>query len=137
MDKTVIAIIIAIILVGGLFWVWQLGVFTKTSVQVAPLPQGIVLFYGDGCPHCKNVEDFITQNKIEDKVKFTRLEIPFNGRTSKQLAANADLAVQVAEKCKLDVSNGLIIPLLYDGNNQCLTGDVDTINFFKNAAGIQ
>lgn len=125
MNKAIIFTIILIILAGGLFWGFQSG------------SEGIILFYGDGCPHCKNVEDFIATNNIDQKVKYTKLEIPFNGKTSPQLVVNADLLTRVAKKCGLNVSNGLIIPFLYDGNNKCFTGDIDTINFFKNATGIK
>ena len=132
MDKTAIFIIIGIILVGVLFWAWQSGFFTKISpAQIIPtvMPQGVVLFYGDGCPHCKIVDDFVTQNKVEDKVKTTRLEVWSN-------KSNAQLLVNTAIACKVDVSQGVPVPFLWDGT-KCYTGDQDVINFFKNAAGIK
>ncbi|OGZ79648.1 MAG: hypothetical protein A2358_01640 [Candidatus Staskawiczbacteria bacterium RIFOXYB1_FULL_37_44] len=144
MDKTPIITVILIILAGFLFWGFQSGFFIKNPGQTAQLPSGIVLFFGEECPHCKNVDDFISQNKIEDKVKFTRLEVPFAQKTSPQLVANAKLAIQLAQSCKLDASNGVGIPFLYDppigeagGSGKCVIGDVDTINFFKNAADIK
>jgi len=139
MDKKVVVIIIAIILVGFLFWAWQTGFFAKgpvVYVPPTPLPEGIVLFYGAECPHCKNVEDFIAKNNIGQKVKFTNLEIPFAGKTSSQLVANAGLLVSIAQGCKLDVSKGVNIPFLYDGKS-CLIGQDDVINFFKTQAGIK
>ena len=134
MDKTPIIIIIAVILAGTLFWAFQSGFFVKPLPEQPPatptaLPAGIVFFYGDGCPHCKNVEDYVAQNKIADKVKFTSLEV-YNNK------GNAALLANVAIGCKLDVSNGVGIPLLYDGKN-CVQGDVDVINFFKTQAGIK
>lgn len=126
MDKTAIIIIIVIILASVLFFVWYSVFATKISIKPSVMPEGIVLFYGQGCPHCKNVDDFVAQNKIEDKVKFTRLEVWHN-------QGNAELLVNVATGCKLDVTNGVPVPFLYDGKN-CLTGDVEIINFFKNAA---
>lgn len=137
MDKTTIFIIIAIILAAVLFFVFFSGTASKVSVEPTALPEGIVLFYGQECPHCKNVEDFIAANNIDQKVKSTKLEVPFLGKTSPELVANAELAGQLAQKCKLDVGSGVGIPFLYDGKGNCLVGDADVIKFFKNEAGIK
>jgi len=136
MDKAIIIIILTVVVLGFLFWGFQTGFFVKKEVPVIPLPEGIVLFFGEGCPHCKLVEDFISQNKISEKVQFTQLEIPYNGKNSTQLTANAGVLVQVAQECKLDISGGVNIPFLWDGQN-CLVGDEPIINFFKTRAGIQ
>ena len=61
MDKTIIVIVIAVILAAGLFWGFQSGFFTKIpSGPINPviIPSGTILFYGQGCPHCKVVDDF-------------------------------------------------------------------------------
>jgi hypothetical protein len=86
-------------------------------------PAGIILFYGDGCSHCKIVDDFISQNKIEEKVKFVRLEV-FNNKD------NANVLLQKATDCKID-QNNIGVPFLWDGKN-CLVGDQAIINFFTN-----
>lgn len=138
MDKTAVVIILIVIVAGAGLWAWQSGIFFRPgSVEPTPLPPGIVLFYGDRCPHCINVDQFIKENDIENRVKFAKLEVPFAGKTSSQLMANAGLAIQLARGCNLDTSNGVGIPFLYDGNGECFTGDTDVINFFKNAANIQ
>jgi hypothetical protein len=49
---------------------------------------------------------------------------------------NAQLLVNTAISCKIDVSQGAPIPLLWDGE-KCYTGDQDVINFFKNESGIK
>lgn len=127
MDKTAVVIIVIIVLAFALFFVWY-SVASKSSVQPTPLPQGIVLFYGQGCPHCKDVEDFISQNNIKSKVNFTELEVWYN-------KSNAALLGQVAQKCSI-TSDQVGVPFLYDGKN-CVEGGPDVINFFKNAAGIK
>ena len=132
MDKTIIFIIVIVILSGLAFWALQSGVLANIfsgPVKPAVMPEGIVLFYGDTCAHCKNVEDFIIQNKVEDKVKFTRLEI-FRNQSNALLAANTE------QSCGIDISKGASVPLLWDGT-KCYPGEIDVINFFKNAAGIK
>lgn len=132
MDKIIIFTIVIVILAAFLFWGFQTGFFVNIfsgPVTITPLPSGIVLFYGQGCPHCADVENFISQNKIEDKVKITRLEVWYNKN-------NAALLAQVAQKCGV-TGNSVGVPFLYDGNGKCYIGEVDVPNFLKNAAGIQ
>ena len=128
MDKKIIVIITIIILAGGFFWAFQSGILSG-PVKPSQLPQGIILFYGQGCPHCKDVENFISQNKIEDKVKITRLEVWYN-------KSNQALLAQVAQKCGI-TSGSIGIPFLYDGNGHCYIGEVDVPNFLKIQAGIK
>lgn len=129
MDKIAIVIILIIIALAVGFVVWQYKPVSQTPVTPTPLPDGIVFFYGDTCPHCKDVEDYIAANQIDQKLKYTSLEIFENQN-------NAALAYEVETGCKIDVSNGVEVPLVYDGS-KCYLGAPDSINFFKNAAGIQ
>jgi len=116
-----------IFIIAGVVLIVALIVFFYFKNTVTA-PEGIILFYGDGCSHCKIVDDFISQNKIEDKVKFTRLEV-FNNKD------NAGILLQKVGICKID-QNNIGVPFLWDGKN-CLVGDVDIINFFKNTANVK
>jgi glutaredoxin len=133
MDKVIIFTIIIIIFAGFLFWGFASGFFTSIFsgpvVKPVAVPEGILLFYGQGCPHCKDVEDFITQNNIEDKVKFTRLEVWYN-------KDNQVILAEVAQKCGI-TGDSVGVPFLYDGNGKCYIGEVDVPNFLKMQAGIQ
>lgn len=140
MNKTLVVAFVLLVLAGFLFWGFQTGFFSAIfsgPANSTPNPEGVILFYGADCPHCKIVEAFISDNKISEKVSFANLEIPFNGKTSSQLATNANLLIETAKKCNIDISGGVSIPFLYDGAGKCFTGDVDVINFFKNAANIK
>jgi len=122
MDKTPIAIISTIILITAIFLVWYY-VAPRPGFAPVPVPEGTLLFYGDGCPHCENVEDFIAQNKIEDKIKFTRLEV-WNDKD------NQTILVQVLQECQINASE-VGVPFLYNGAGKCYIGEIDIINFFK------
>jgi glutaredoxin len=131
MDKAIIFTIILVILAAVLFWGFQTGTFEKLfsgPVKPIPIPEGIILFYGQGCPHCKDVEDYISQNKIGDKVTFSSLEVWYN-------KDNQTILSEVVQKCVINAKE-VGVPFLYDGT-KCLIGKPDIINFFKNAAGIQ
>ena len=132
MDKVIIFIVVIIILVGGIFWAFQSGIFSKASLNPAtptPLPAGIVEFYGQGCPHCKDVDDFVQANNIDQKVKFTKMEVWYNKNNQATLT-------QVVQKCGI-TGNSVGVPFLYDGNGKCFIGEVDVINFLKAQAGIK
>jgi len=94
--------------------------------QPSSEPIGMILFYGDTCSHCANLEDFIVKNKIEDKVKFTRLEV-FNNQD------NANILVSKAQICKIDLSQGAPVPFFWDGKT-CIIGDQAIMDFMQNKA---
>lgn len=114
--KKTLFIIIAIVLVVGVLFV--LSYFSNTKTDVS----GIILFYGDGCPHCEIVDDFINENKVKEKVRFIELEV-FNNEE------NQKIWLDKVNFCKLN-SNDVGVPFLWDGKN-CLMGDIDIINFFQ------
>ncbi|MEK7664768.1 MAG: hypothetical protein AAB361_01355 [Patescibacteria group bacterium] len=82
----------------------------------------IILFYGEGCPHCKIVDDYIAENKIEEKVSFVRKEI-YNDYD------NQKILVEKAKICNI-ATDSIGVPFLWDGE-KCLVGDQSIINFFK------
>jgi glutaredoxin len=128
MDKPILIIVIVIVLAGAGFWAWQSGVFNAQSVQPVPIPEGIILFYGDGCPHCKNVDDFMSQNDILSKIQITQLEV-YNDKD------NQNILAQVAQKCGI-ATDQVGVPFLYDGQN-CTVGDEPIIDLLKQKTGIQ
>ena len=87
---------------------------------------GIVLFYGDGCPHCALVEQYISENNIESKVQFTKKEVYNNQQNASELTAKA-------KACGM-ATDSIGVPFLWDGSS-CLVGDQPIIDFFKQKAG--
>jgi glutaredoxin len=88
----------------------------------------IILYYGDGCPHCAIVEEYIDENKIEDLVSFEQKEVYYNRSNAEELQAKAKI-------CGLP-TNSIGVPFLWDGRT-CLIGDQDIINFFKQKSNSQ
>jgi len=82
----------------------------------------MILFYGDTCPHCQKLSEYINANNIKAKFKFQELEV-FNNQ------ANSNLMTKKAVECGLDTSQGLGVPFFFDGKN-CIVGDQEIINFF-------
>jgi glutaredoxin len=84
----------------------------------------IILFYGDGCPHCAKVEEYLSKNNIKDKISFEEKEVYYNQSNAKELAEKAKI-------CGL-ATNSIGVPFLWDGE-KCYIGDKDVIKFFKQA----
>ncbi len=94
-----------------------------TSVLIpAPTPTNITLFYGDGCPHCETVEEFIKKNNLKDKISFVQKEVYNDKKNSDDLVAKAKI-------CGIP-TNSIGVPFLWDGT-KCLVGGKDIIDLFK------
>lgn len=84
---------------------------------------GTVLFYyGESCPHCRLVENYIYENNLDAKLTIISKEVYAN-------QSNQDEIFYVAGLCKIN-HNMLGVPLIfYNGN--CFIGDVDGIKLLK------
>lgn len=87
-----------------------------------------IFFYGNTCPHCANVEDWMKKNNIESKIKIIKKEVYNNQKNSQEL-------VKTAEKCGI-VTDSIGVPFLYTDEGKCLIGTPDIINYLKNKAGL-
>jgi len=82
----------------------------------------IILFYGDGCPHCAIVEEYIKKNSIKEKLSFGEKEVYHNQNNANDLA-------QKAQICGIP-TNSIGVPFLWDGL-KCYVGDQEIIDFFN------
>jgi hypothetical protein len=97
---------------------------SKIIDQTKSASTEIILFYGNGCPHCALVEKFLIDNKVAEKIAIAQKEV-----YSDQV--NAALLGDKAHACGLD-TNSIGVPFLWDGpTGKCLVGDQDIINYFK------
>lgn len=100
---------------------------TSTTLSVNPSAQDVAgnfeYFWGNTCPHCKNVADFIENWALRDKIKITKLEVYENQN-------NAKLLVEKAVICKIPKEQ-VAIPLLFTPSGKCVSGDQTIIEYFK------
>lgn len=119
MLKTIIGAVAVVAFLGIVFF------FARNSGGgEAP---GIILFYGEGCPHCATVDAFIEENDVEAKVPFIRKEV-FNNRR------NARAMADFSKKCGLP-TEGMGVPFLWTGTT-CVTGDKDIMKFFESRISV-
>jgi glutaredoxin len=86
-----------------------------------------IFFYGNTCPHCKDVEEWMENNKIKEKMEIIKKEVYDN-------KANAQELSLVAQRCGLDPSS-IGVPFLY-AEDKCFIGTTDIINYLSKKAGL-
>jgi|WetSurMetagenome_2_1015567.scaffolds.fasta_scaffold62363_2 glutaredoxin len=124
MNKKVILIATGIIILLAISTLIAFKTIKPPSPALVKSDDKIILYYGATCPHCLKVEQFMADNKIEEKISITKKEV-YNDKN------NAAELGEKAHQCGLDTSS-IGIPFLWDGPEaKCLVGDEDIINFFK------
>ena len=88
----------------------------------------LIFYYGDSCPHCKNVEDWLAENNSEEKIKVDYKEVYDTDSNRNELYRT------VSEYCpELITESGSIgVPTAFDPVNQkCIQGDTPIIEFLS------
>ena len=117
----------AIIIIAVLSFFYFRANFTGGTI-ISPEANASVLYYGETCPHCKIVEEFMSNNSVESKMDIIQKEV-FSNKT------NAEELLKVGEACKLQKDYMGAVPLLYSGG-KCYVGDKDIISFFQEKLNI-
>lgn len=118
----ILVIAITVLILGS-------GIFMATR---PPKPQELpaydlskyLYFWGNGCPHCKNVADFENTWENKDKLEIQKYEVWYD---SKNQALMTKLANEV---CGIN-PKGMAVPLLIKPDKQCLQGDTPIIEYYK------
>jgi len=83
-----------------------------------------IFFYGNTCPHCKDVEEWMDDNNIEEKITIIKKEVYDNPAHSLELT-------EVAKSCGLR-TNSIGVPFLYTLEKERLIGTPDIIDYLTN-----
>ena len=111
-----------LIIIGGVF------IFSNNSKDVAEttppnLPDSYEYYWGEGCPHCANVEEFIGTWENKDKVQIDKKEVYKD-------QANIALFKSRVEYCGLP-NNQVGVPFLFTPDGECVVGDTPIIERLK------
>lgn len=128
MDKKLIATVsilsIVILILGYIIFGSQ---NQKNSQITPPSKDKIVYYYGETCPHCKDVREWMEKNKVEEKIKIEKKEVWNN-------QINAQELNKVAEVCGLDTSS-IGVPFLW-ADGKCYIGTPDVIKVLSDKSKI-
>ena len=124
--KTVITMSVAggAVIVLALFFFFQAPA-EKTVLE--KLKNQITYYYGDNCPHCQNILRFMEENKIEEKVDFSKKEVSQNDANSREF-------LMVVKECGISPAEAGV-PLVF-AEGKCFLGEPEVMEFFKKKAGI-
>ncbi|HMO78808.1 MAG TPA: hypothetical protein PJ997_00955 [Candidatus Paceibacterota bacterium] len=124
MDKKIVIISVlltAIVLIYGVFW------FNKkqnqdfvilSDSQIEQLAENTILYYGDGCPACAQLEEIIKERDIRNQISIIEKEIYKNKNNSSEL-------MSVSQYCGIDPAV-VGIPFLFD-EGECFVGVPDVL----------
>jgi hypothetical protein len=117
MIKKITPILIIILIIFAFF-----KITSKPQNTIDDSQADIILFWGEGCPHCENVEDYISQNNLDEKINISRKEVYYNKQ-------NQILMSQKADRCpEIDQSAGMGVPMAYFvAEDKCYLGDTPII----------
>ena len=124
MKKSVVIAIVATILIFilGIFLVSRGG---KGSANTNyPTPSNLTYYWGNGCPHCANVEEFLKTWDKKDTVTIDKKEVWYNAANTRELTARY-------KSCGTTSSNEMGVPLLFTTDGKCYSGDTPIIDYFK------
>ncbi len=87
-----------------------------------------IYYYGIDCPYCRELEKFLEENKIEEKITIVKKEVYQNKQNTEEIAS-------VAKFCGLS-TNEIGLPFVY-AEKKCMLGLVDIINYIKEKTGLE
>lgn len=87
----------------------------------------LVFFWGDGCPHCENVKNWLSKNNQDNKIKIDSKEV------YKNIINQKNLSEIVKKYCPNLEENGNIgVPIAFNPTSQkCIQGDTPIIEFLE------
>lgn len=89
--------------------------------------QQYVLFYGETCPHCHVVMDWMDETGIDSRLDITRKEVYNNQQFSEQMKL-------AAQNCGID---RIGVPFLYDASQkECVVGSTPIIDHLTAKLGL-
>jgi len=109
------AVVLAVVASAGFYFSHSSGNGTATG-------EGLVLFYGEGCPHCEVLFAKLKETGLDKKIPMTVLESFHNEENSKKLD-------EAAKKCGMDPSQ-VGVPFLIDGST-CQVGDQPILTYLQ------
>lgn len=128
MKKIVITIIVVIVVLFGIYKITSKPTTSTTTNVDNP---DLVLYWGEGCPHCEKVKEYISSNNIDQKIKINQKEVYYDKSNQKELT---DVVTKYCPS--LGGGQGIGVPVLYNPkDNVCSQGDQPIIDYITQKTG--
>jgi len=120
--KNILTKIIIIVGIVGLFYM-----MTKPPKINNSANADIIFYYGQECPHCHVVLKYISDNKIDQKIKINSLEVYHNDVNKNELSNLTRICPEIK-----DNTGAIGVPVaFFVKENKCLVGDTPIIEKLK------
>ena len=80
-----------------------------------------IFYWGSTCPYCHDVQEWMEENDVEEKIEILSKEVYNNEANSRELTARA-------ESCGMDTQR-IGVPFLYTLDGECLVGSPNIIEY--------
>jgi glutaredoxin len=119
-------IVVTVIIIALLYGLFQLLSKKPTSVDTIVSNPDLIVYWGQGCPHCEKVKEYIATNKLDQKIKISLKEVYSNQSNQQELQATAKLCPEI------DTSQGIGVPFGFvPSTKKCLYGDQPIIDWLS------
>lgn len=98
-----------------------------TACTNSGLDQRTILFYGNTCPHCKDLDGIFEKFKISEKFQFEHLEVYDN-------KVNSNLLGAAALECGIK-TDSIGVPFLFT-EKKCYIGNPEILKYVSEKTGI-
>ena len=112
----ILAIIVTVLILAG-------GAYLFSKPVEIPAISGYEYYWGNGCPHCKIVDEFFSTWSGKDKINIKKFEVWSNTKNAEWMAVRA-------KNCNI-IRTEMGVPLLVKPDGTCLTGDQPIIEHYK------
>ena len=117
MNKSlIIGIVISLVVLVG-------GAVLLTRPSTLPSITNLEYYWGNGCPHCKVVAEFMETWEKKDTVKMDKFEVWYNSKNAQRFNERAKICNFKPEE--------MGVPVLITPDSKCFTGDTPIIDYLK------
>jgi len=121
--KKIITIIIIVAVCVGLY---KLLSQKPSTIDTTVSNPDLIVYWGEGCPHCETVKEYITNNKLDQKIKISLKEVYYNKTNQLELEKSAKLCPEIDTAQGIGVPFGFVV-----STNKCLYGDKPIIDWLS------
>jgi glutaredoxin len=130
---TALVVIVILVLLGAI--VFSSNSLSQNNSQENKMDQPItnnkfdhdlVIFSAENCPYCKEVEEWIKENSVDEKLDIAIKEVSSNREYSKELE-------QAAISCRINPTQ-VGVPLMF-AQKECYSGKIEIIDYLQEQVG--
>jgi len=114
---------VLILAIVGLVYLYKPATNTGNKPETSA---DLILFWGDGCPHCEVVRKWLSDNNLSKSSLVDQREVYYNRTNQELLQQKASLCTEITDKSQIGVPLGFVVK-----TGKCLQGSEPIINWLS------